>query len=397
MGLKERFPTDYPLYAISTLDDHHIVLAGGGGSARTGVPNALEIYNLTKGSGNAIQAEPVCRYDTDPEAVMNIALHPKERVIACGMSEKCQLLSIRQDTRINESNETVRRRGDGNDRVFSQVSKKLLLEPGLTVRTDFNEDGPRQKIVLFTRYGLRMITGGMDGHIRIWKYPDLQLQLDIAAHSGDIDEMDVNETGTRIVSVSRDNHVYVWNSTNGERVSELTISFSKAKGKYIARSCRFGTAVGATESLYTVHNPLSSSSKGACYLVKWNADDYHPLKYRAIGAERATKMVISNDGHFLGLGTSEGSVLICTTFNLKTIIRVPNAHASVITGLTFSKCTSEARELVDSDIALISISIDKNFCITTLPKRREISIVFLILVVIIAIYIAFSYMAYLGI
>lgn len=41
MGLKERYPTDYPLYAICTLDDCHVAVAGGGGSARTGVPNAL--------------------------------------------------------------------------------------------------------------------------------------------------------------------------------------------------------------------------------------------------------------------------------------------------------------------------------------------------------------------
>lgn len=47
MGLKERYPTDYPLYAICTLDDHHIAVAGGGGSARTGVPNAL-VYRTAK-------------------------------------------------------------------------------------------------------------------------------------------------------------------------------------------------------------------------------------------------------------------------------------------------------------------------------------------------------------
>lgn len=70
---------------------------------------------MTRCRGNAIQAEPVCRYDTDPEAVMNIGLHPKEPVFACGMSEKCQLLFMKEDHQKHKSNEDVRKRTGGND------------------------------------------------------------------------------------------------------------------------------------------------------------------------------------------------------------------------------------------------------------------------------------------
>lgn len=77
---------------------------------------------MTRGTGNAIQAEPVCRYDTDPEAVMNIGLHPKERVLACGMSERCQLLSITEDHQKNQSNEDVRKRTGGNDGLVNSYN-----------------------------------------------------------------------------------------------------------------------------------------------------------------------------------------------------------------------------------------------------------------------------------
>jgi len=40
---KTSFPLDvrFPVYSIAFLDDHRVVLAGGGGSSRTGVKNRL--------------------------------------------------------------------------------------------------------------------------------------------------------------------------------------------------------------------------------------------------------------------------------------------------------------------------------------------------------------------
>ena len=33
--------TDFPLYAVRALGDRHFLVAGGGGQAKTGVPNAI--------------------------------------------------------------------------------------------------------------------------------------------------------------------------------------------------------------------------------------------------------------------------------------------------------------------------------------------------------------------
>lgn len=61
--------------------------------------------------------------------------------------------------------------------VRGLAHKKFLIEPGVFVRTDFDQDAPRQKVVLFTHYGLKMITGGVDGHIRIWKVQTCRLLM----------------------------------------------------------------------------------------------------------------------------------------------------------------------------------------------------------------------------
>ena len=38
--------TNFPLYAVNVLDREHFSIAGGGGAAKTGVPNALVCMSL---------------------------------------------------------------------------------------------------------------------------------------------------------------------------------------------------------------------------------------------------------------------------------------------------------------------------------------------------------------
>ena len=40
--------TDFPLYALSVVGDRHVLVAGGGGSAKTGVVNAIDIFELKR-------------------------------------------------------------------------------------------------------------------------------------------------------------------------------------------------------------------------------------------------------------------------------------------------------------------------------------------------------------
>ena len=42
--------TNFPLYAVNVLDRNHFVIGGGGGAAKTGVPNAMVSIKI-KGFG----------------------------------------------------------------------------------------------------------------------------------------------------------------------------------------------------------------------------------------------------------------------------------------------------------------------------------------------------------
>ena len=37
---------DFPLYTLQFIDDKHFLVAGGGGGAKTGIPNAVEVYTI---------------------------------------------------------------------------------------------------------------------------------------------------------------------------------------------------------------------------------------------------------------------------------------------------------------------------------------------------------------
>ena len=56
---------NYPIYVCKVLTERHILVAGGGGQAKTGIKNAIEIYELIYSSKtNSCRARLVTRYDT---------------------------------------------------------------------------------------------------------------------------------------------------------------------------------------------------------------------------------------------------------------------------------------------------------------------------------------------
>ena len=105
-------------------------------------------------------------HDSERKAIMNCAVHPKEKSLAVGKENECHLLSVdikkKQQSKASKTkkqNETA----EGEYKVSTLCSE-------VTVKcTDENDEGDFQKVVRFTGDGEHIVTGGSNGHVSILK------------------------------------------------------------------------------------------------------------------------------------------------------------------------------------------------------------------------------------
>jgi len=84
----------------------------------------------------------------------------------------------------------------------------------------------------------------------------------------------------------------------------------------------------------------------------------------------------SDDGRFIGLGTSSGSVDVYISFSLQRVYHLANAHNLFVTGVEFLKSCVETEQLTGGyDAALLSISVDNHIVVHEIPKRATLGFI----------------------
>ncbi|OQR98542.1 hypothetical protein THRCLA_06699 [Thraustotheca clavata] len=366
----------YPILGLGQAQDL-VAICGGGGSARTGVKNTVDVYACPTAS-NGYQL--LGSVDTGTELASGLAISPDSTLLAVSINAACWLYGIKYDGAKATS-------GKGSSTPFE-------IELLVKIRTDFAANEAGQSSVCFVGNRM-MLTGGDDSVVRTWAIdlnantknqesspalagaPDMtpnigdvvvgkNMQVTLVAefkgHTKRIKQIHVDPFSRHLV-VSSDEAAscHIWwlheqqaicfSMSQEKALEESFKQFPKSrppvpKGmksaicKHQFRCVRFAPN---GQFLITVLSP----PRGDAFLIKWVPSTTSqidssswPWTIAAIavaGNEPVGSCCISNDGQIVATATASGEIQTFSSQNLAKVVRrkQPEEHTFAVTGMAF--------------------------------------------------------------
>ncbi|XP_028326052.1 guanine nucleotide-exchange factor SEC12 [Gouania willdenowi] len=388
----------FPLYSIKVDPKTGLVItAGGGGASKTGIKNAIHFLDLQLVGEHQYSASLLHAHDTESRATMNIAVG--DGVIAAGQDGTCCLMRFTQRTQRpgkedggrGQQGNARRRPGKGEksgnegsaapgDMSDTKDETAEISVSGLAeVESDLNPEDPLQKVVRFSVDFSLLLTGGTDGHIRVWEFPSLKKKFDFKAHEGEVEDLDMSPGNKHLVTVGRDFSCSVWSGNQlamGLNWHESMDHIAERSYRYMG--CRFGRVEDQKDALrlYTVQIPHKRERRPPpCYLTKWDGKSFLPMLTAPCGSEVISTLAVSDSGTFLGLGTVTGSVAIYIAFSLQRLYYIQESHGIVVTDLAFLPDSLKGRNIKgNNETALLSVAVDSRLQVHAVANRSSFPI-----------------------
>eukprot|EP00262_Sarcandra_glabra_P012780 TRINITY_DN3369_c0_g1_i1.p1 TRINITY_DN3369_c0_g1~~TRINITY_DN3369_c0_g1_i1.p1 ORF type:complete len:404 (+),score=67.89 TRINITY_DN3369_c0_g1_i1:81-1292(+) len=312
-----------------TTTTRYLVLGGGGGEGRSGVPNALLLTKFDFASAS-LSEEPVYRLGTNGDVPYRMDVHPCGEGVICAFPKGCRWF----EWKFPESMET----------------HKLVLESSGRMLTQL-EDVGLQLALTFDTEGSLLAAGGEDGHLRVFKWPNMEVILDQTEAHPTIKDLDFSKDGKFLVSLGSSGPCRVWDLTSFTVVANLP----RENGE-VFRFCRFSHNSDNNQILYVV---AMQGEKGS--IVSWDTISWKRLGSKQVVREPISAFNVSTDGKLLAFGSIEGDVSIINSTNMRVQTTVRKAHLGVVTALVFSQ---------DSR-ALVSASFDASARVTIIEDKKQ--------------------------
>ncbi|XP_061571327.1 prolactin regulatory element-binding protein [Cololabis saira] len=390
----------FPLYAIKMDPTTGLVItAGGGGASKTGIKNAIHFLDLQLVGEHQYSASLVHSHDTDTRATMNMAVG--NGTIAAGQDGTCCLMTFKlckeKGVKFHQ-NDAGNSVGQGNARHRAGKGSNLKPDGAVasgdtsgmnddtadvtvtavaSVQSDFNAQDPLQKAVRFSPDMSLLLTGGTDGHVRVWEFPSLTKKFDFKAHTGEIEDFDMSPGNKHLVTVGRDFACSVWSGNQlvtGLNWHETMPEIAEQSYRYVA--CRFGRVEDQKDTmrLYTVQIPHKRQRKPPpCYITKWDGKSLLAMLTSTCGTEVISSLAVSDSGTFLGLGAVTGSVAIYIAFSLQKLYYVQESHGIVVTDLAFLPHSLKSKNIKgNNEVAMLSVAVDSRCQMHTVANQKHV-------------------------
>jgi prolactin regulatory element-binding protein len=344
---------DFPIFYIESVSERHVVIAGGGGSSKTGVHNQINIIELSPSRGSCY-ATIVSKYQDIPDAIMTGSLMRDLPIV------RMRLVTGGIEPTIYQLN-------------FESTSKDFTITKHEILSNTKSE-------IKCVKYATgKIYAGGVDGRLIIWD--DKEVIGEIKAHNKEIDDIDVDTINGHVLTLSRgEGRFVIWNLNNLKPIKERTNKdFNKSAGvTYCLRSCKY--------AIEDVNKGVSSSSLiVACYPIpakghpcllskmSFKNEDLSVIVNKSVNADGIMAMTVSLDGKHIAIGSRSGSVAVFQVKNLAQIYNINNAHHNAVTDLAFLPPNRQSLALANSKLCpLLSVSIDRRVILHR-PKDHSLS------------------------
>ncbi|CAL4063953.1 unnamed protein product [Meganyctiphanes norvegica] len=442
---------NFPAYAVCVVSGRHVVVGGGGGAAKTGILNQFELYELYH-DGKKTKAERILTHDVGDYCISNMAGWANNSTaarntgaynisLAIGQEERCSILQMKPDRgikspRVEENiprmskdgkdlGNVRQRRGDSKEEKdmkpptpHSRREKRLRLnsvnetlrgekiwtydvEEIANVETVFKKEGLEdiyQKCCRVFPDQKHLVTGGMDGYLRVWNLPNMKKIKEIKAHDKEIDDVDVKPDMKQIVSVSKPNReCCVFNVSDGKKFTQVCLQTNGVK--YKCFRARYGKVENKQSQtrLFTISNPVSGS-KNPAIVAKWCGRSYKEEKTVRLQGTLSS-LALTDDGRYLATGTMGGDIYILISFSLQQFRLIENAHSMFVTGLEWLPTKDKHSQMVRgfSDASVVSISCDNTVNIHHVPRQEMLPVWIVALIAAFVLFVTFVLASYVGI
>ncbi|KAK4431067.1 SEC12-like protein 1 [Sesamum alatum] len=285
-------------------ENEHLVVVG---KSR---PSSLEIFSYDPIT-TSLSASPKAKYDFE-EGVnpVVIAVHPSGDEFVCSTSTgDCKLFELY-----------------GREDKIKLIAKEQLLLQGIGL----------QKCLAFSIDGTRLATGGVDGYLRIFEWPNMRIILEEPRAHKSFRDMDFSLDSEFLASTSTDGSARIWNTNDGSPVASLTRNSDEK-----IELCRFskdGTKPFLFCSVQRGNQPLT---------VVWDISTWKKIGHKRLLRKPASLMSTSLDGKYLALGSKDGDICVVEVKKMEVRHWSKRLHlGSDITSLEF--CPSERVVLTTS-------------------------------------------------